>query len=135
MILKYLQPLDTFDELAYTFIDGVRRATPICFSADAFIKQHDEEVKAGKRTDYASDPLYSAEVQTINKIVQIASERARNEGFSSVRSALDAAALKEQCGVWLIGIVFEDDTPSEAILTNRQAYLVSERGTTIERLS
>jgi hypothetical protein len=133
MILKYQQAMDD-ESTAWVYMGGVFRVTPFWANADAYIKQYNEEVETGKREDCASDVGYSADVAASIKVVEVAHDKVKELGWTAIRSALDAGKLKDQSGIWLICIEFENDKPCDVVLTNQTAYLMNDRGQTIERL-
>jgi hypothetical protein len=140
MIVKYRK------DDAWGYIDNVRQAANKDIEIDELVKQYDQEVKNGEREDIASytphepgcgcSPL-PKEIAISNKVFLMVTESLADEGINRhSENLLSEVGIKDNLPACAILLYIEDCKEFDAMLliTNQQAYLMNDKGQTIERL-
>lgn len=138
MILKY-QNNDTWG-----FIDSVRQAANKDIDYGAMVRKYDEHYKsmpceAGHQdpAEYMDGKRLSEDVVTANKVFSAACMDTADEGINRhAENLLEETAIQNNWPACAILLYLEDCKEYDAILlvTNQKAFLMNDKGQTIERL-
>jgi hypothetical protein len=135
MILKYMKD-DTWG-----FIDNVRQAAHKYLDIDELADRYDKE-QAGGDPDlvicYPDGKPLPADIAKVNKAFTVACFDLPDEGVNRhAENLIDENLIKDASSVTAILVYLEECKEYDAILfvTNQPAYLMNDKGQTIERLS
>jgi hypothetical protein len=139
MIIKYRK------DDAWGYIDNVRQAASKDIEIDELVEQYDQEVEDGEREDVAShryvaegqEIAISKEIKISNKVFLMVTEALADEGINRhSENLLSEVGIKDNLPICAILLYIEDCKEFDAMLliTNQQAYLMNDKGQTIERL-
>jgi hypothetical protein len=120
----------------WIYLDGVLSACKETFRANKLVNEYDNDLLTGKRLISDLDFCTSSDEQIANKIFHAAA--ANHVPYPTTDGAswyLGYLPDLLNCEVTVIGIQVSDPNKSKVYVTNQDAFLLNDKGQTMERLA